>query len=75
MVCAFSGFRREIDEICTLLGCYAAYGGSSLSTFRDNLSFPFSRAEKSDIYTSSHLKKVVRESKVMVFLTLEDGPR
>jgi hypothetical protein len=34
-----SGFRREIEEIWALLGHYASYGGNSLSTFRDNLSF------------------------------------
>jgi len=27
-------FRREVDEICVLLGYYAAHGGNSLSTFR-----------------------------------------
>ena len=33
-----SGFRREADEICALVGYYAASGGNSLPTFRDNLS-------------------------------------
>jgi len=33
------GFRREIDEICSLLGYYVTHSGSSLPTFRDNLSF------------------------------------
>jgi hypothetical protein len=46
MVLVFSGFLREVDEICALLGCYAAYSGSSLETFRDHLSVPFSRVEK-----------------------------
>jgi len=35
-----SGFRREIDESCALLGYYAASSGSSLPTFRNNLSGP-----------------------------------
>jgi len=35
-----SGVRREIDEICALLGCYAEYSGDSLRTFRSNLSGP-----------------------------------
>jgi len=35
-----SGFRREVDEICALLGYYAAYSGNSLLTFRDILSVP-----------------------------------
>jgi hypothetical protein len=38
-----SGFRRYVDEICALLGCYAAYSGNSLPTFRDNLLIPSSR--------------------------------
>jgi hypothetical protein len=32
-----SGFRHDVDEICALLGYYAAYSGNSLPTFRDNL--------------------------------------
>ena len=40
-----SGFRREVDENCALLGYYAASSGNSLPTFRDNLSIPSSRVE------------------------------
>jgi len=36
--CMISGFRRDADNICTLLWYYAAYSGSSVPTFRDNLS-------------------------------------
>ena len=39
LVCVISGFRREVDENCALLGCYTASGGYFLPTFRDNLSF------------------------------------
>ena len=35
-----SGLRRDVDEICALLGCYAAWSGNSLPTFRDDLSVP-----------------------------------
>jgi len=28
-----SGFRRDVDEICALVGCYTAYSGKSLSIF------------------------------------------
>jgi len=35
-----SGFLREVDEICALLGYYAAYGGNSLPMFRYTLSVP-----------------------------------
>jgi hypothetical protein len=33
-------FRREVGEICALLGYYAAYSGNSLPAFRANLSVP-----------------------------------
>lgn len=33
-----SGLRCEVDEICVLLGSYAAYSGSLFPTFRNNLS-------------------------------------
>jgi hypothetical protein len=42
-----SGFRRDVDEICVLLGYYAALSGISVLTFRDNLSVPTSRFMKS----------------------------
>jgi hypothetical protein len=34
-----SGFHRRLNEICALLGFYAAYNGRLLPTFRDSLSF------------------------------------
>jgi hypothetical protein len=40
--CAISGFRRDAHDICALLICYAACSGTSLPTFRDNLSVPSS---------------------------------
>jgi hypothetical protein len=33
--CGISGFSREVDEICVLLGYYSAGSVNSLSTFRD----------------------------------------
>jgi hypothetical protein len=45
-LCVISGFRRKVDEICSLLGYYAAYSSNSLSTFRDNLSVPSSRVKE-----------------------------
>ena len=42
-----SDFRRDVDEICALPGYYAALSGSSVPTFRDNLSVPSSRINKS----------------------------
>ena len=39
-----TGYRRGVNEICAILGLYAAYNGSLLSTFRDNISVPSSRS-------------------------------
>jgi len=41
-----SGFGRNGDEICDLLGYYGAQNGKSLPTFRDNLSATSSRVKK-----------------------------
>jgi hypothetical protein len=40
-----SDFRRDVDEICALLGYYAAWRGNCLPTFRENASVPFSRVK------------------------------
>ena len=37
-----SGFRRDVDGICGLLGYYTASCGNYLPTFRDNVSVPSS---------------------------------
>ena len=42
-----SGFCRDVDEICALLGYYAALIVSFVPTFRDNLSVPSSRIKQS----------------------------
>jgi hypothetical protein len=39
-----------LDEICTLLGCYTAYGDNPLLTLRQNLSVLSSRVKTSKIY-------------------------
>jgi hypothetical protein len=43
-----SGFRRDVDEICPLLGYDAALNGNPLPMFRDNLSVQSSRVKKSN---------------------------
>jgi hypothetical protein len=43
---AISGFRRDTDEICALLGYYTASCGNSLPTFRDNVSVPCHRGSR-----------------------------
>jgi hypothetical protein len=45
--CVISDFRRDVDEICALLGYYATLGGTSVRTFRGNLSVPSSMVKKS----------------------------
>jgi hypothetical protein len=40
-----SGFRRNVDENCVLLGYYAASCGNCLPTFRDNVSLTSSRVQ------------------------------
>jgi hypothetical protein len=40
-----SGFRHGVNEIFALLRCYAAFIGSLLPTFRDNLLVPSSRVK------------------------------
>ena len=41
-----AGFRRDVYEICALVRYYAAFSGSYIATFRDNLAVPSSRAKK-----------------------------
>jgi len=44
-LCVISGFCREVDEISTHMGYYAASSGNFLATFRDNQSVPSSRVK------------------------------
>ena len=37
LLLVISGFRRDVDEICVLLGYYAASNRNPLPTFRDFL--------------------------------------
>jgi len=39
--CMISGFLREVDNNCVLLGCYSASSGNFLPTFREKLTSPF----------------------------------
>jgi hypothetical protein len=47
--CVISDFRRDVDEVCALLGHYAALSGSAVSSFRDDISVPSSRVKTSKI--------------------------
>ena len=63
--------KTDHDEICTLLGYYAASNGNPLPTFRDNVSVPSSSVKKSKI--SSPLK--MGKKKVKVKVTLEQATK
>jgi hypothetical protein len=62
ILCVISGFQREVERNCALLGYYIASSGNSLPTFRGNLSVPFSRVNTgpetsvSNYYYSLHYK-------------------
>ena len=48
-----SGFHREVDDNCTLLGCYAACSGNSSPTFLDNLLGHIFMGQESKKYPTS----------------------
>jgi hypothetical protein len=60
-----SGFRRDVDEICALLGHYAAYSCISLWTFRDYLSVPSSMVKKSSFLYFLTIENVIKGSSEM----------
>jgi hypothetical protein len=44
--CVISGFRREVEENCDVLACYAASSDNFLPTFWDNLLGPIFRVQE-----------------------------
>jgi hypothetical protein len=83
-----SGFRHDVDELCALLGYYAASSGNPLPTFRDNVSLPYSRSPRKNSplkmvpkhcpETSvkgyhSTLRNILEECKSLGLLTLKVG--
>jgi len=55
-----SGVRRDVDEICALLDCYAVCSGNSVPTFRDNISVPYSRVSILEDGTNRFPQTLVR---------------
>ena len=53
ILCVITGFRREMDENCTLLGYYAESSGNFLPTFRGNQSVPSSEVKNNQEERSS----------------------
>jgi hypothetical protein len=41
-----SGFRRDVDEICTLFRYYEANSGNSIAVFWENISVPSSKGQE-----------------------------
>jgi hypothetical protein len=56
-----SGLLRVVDDICALLGYYAALSGRSLPTFRDNLWVPIGCPETSVQNYHSTLRNIPEE--------------
>jgi len=56
-----TGFRREVDENCALLGYYAASSGNSLPTFWENLSVQYSRVKNLEDGPDSVSRNVCKE--------------
>jgi hypothetical protein len=50
----------QVDEVCALLGFYAAYSGNSLPTCQHNISVPSSGVKKSVIYRRLKMGSIVR---------------
>jgi len=65
-----SGFRREVDENCTLLHYYETNSGNFLPTFRDNLSVKSSESRMGPI---GCLKTWVRNYHYSLRNNPEDG--
>jgi len=52
-----SGFRREVEENCALLGYYAAISDNFLPTFRDNLSVQFQGSSERKVGRLAHVHR------------------
>jgi hypothetical protein len=65
-----SGFRREVDENCALLGYYATSSGKFLQTFRDNLSIPFSGFKNKIFFITKMVPIGCPETSVKIYRSL-----
>jgi hypothetical protein len=63
-----SGVCRGVNDICGLLGFYAAMKGNFVLTFRDNLSVPSLRVVqlKKSSWTTSTLRKIPKERRSQI---------
>ena len=74
LTCVIWGFRRSVNEICALLGFYAAQSGSVYRTLRDNLSAPFKKYALGP-WRRGRLKKVECTSTPPMGCTAHRGSR
>ena len=69
--CVISGFHREVDEHCALLGYYAASNGNFFPTFRDNLSVPFRFFQ---IYSYKQRNGLASRNRKLIDCVITEGP-
>jgi len=68
-----SGVRRDVDEICAFVYCYAACSGNSVPTFRDSLSAPYSGVKILEDGTNSFPETSVRNYHYTLCNNPEEG--
>jgi hypothetical protein len=68
LVSLISGFRRDADEICALLGYYAASCGNCLPTFRSHLHGSRAREDGTDTLSRNVGKQLPHELTPRSFL-------
>jgi hypothetical protein len=68
-----SGFHCGVNEVCALLGCYAASSGNFLPTFRNNLSVPSAKVRQSKKSAGNNSGTAVGKEARGTWATLEDG--
>jgi hypothetical protein len=62
VVTVISGFRRHVDEICALLGYYAAWCRNFLPTFRDVSIGLLSREDGTDMLSRNFGKQLPHDA-------------
>ena len=66
-----AGFRRKLDEICALLGYYAAYDGSSFPKLLNNLSVPSSRIKTLPAAVTVIRIREIMDRKILLLGTID----
>ena len=69
-----SGFRREVDENCTLLDYYVDSSDNSLRTFRDILSVPYSTVKNLFLTLEDGTNRLSRNVATKLTLLIRNNP-